>query len=64
MRANPQVLALLIVCLVLGIGTFLLVIFGLITSGHTATNGEPSGWRMPAPAAHVVVRTASPATDL
>jgi hypothetical protein len=47
MRANPQVVALLVVCLVLGIGTFLLVIFGLVASGSDTTNGEPSGWRVP-----------------
>ena len=43
LRANPQVLILLIVCLVLGLGTFLAVIFGLLTSGSMTTSGEPSG---------------------
>lgn len=43
-RANPQVLVLLVVCLVLGIGTFLIVIFGLISTGSTTTTGEPEGW--------------------
>jgi hypothetical protein len=43
-RANPQVFVLLLICLVLGIGTFLAVVFGLITVGPTANNtGEPSG---------------------
>jgi hypothetical protein len=42
-RANPQVLVLLIVCLVLGLGTFLAVVFGLITAGSTRVTGEPSG---------------------
>jgi hypothetical protein len=42
-RANPQALALLVVCLVLGLGTFLIVIFALLTSGSTTTDGEPSG---------------------
>jgi hypothetical protein len=42
-RANPQVFALVVICLVLGLGTFLAVIFGLISSGSTTTNGEPSG---------------------
>lgn len=42
-RANPQVLVLLVVCLVLGIGTFLAVLFGLVTAGSDQTNGEPSG---------------------
>jgi hypothetical protein len=42
-RANPQVLVLLVVCLVLGIGTFLAVLFGLVTAGSDQTTGEPSG---------------------
>jgi hypothetical protein len=42
-RANPQVLVLLVVCLVLGIGTFIVVILGLFAAGSTTTNGEPSG---------------------
>jgi hypothetical protein len=42
-RQNPQVLALLVICLVLGIGTFVAVIIGLIGAGSTTTNGEPSG---------------------
>jgi hypothetical protein len=43
LRSNPQVLVLLIVCVVLGLGTFLVVIIALITSGSTKTTGEPSG---------------------
>ena len=43
LRANPQVLALVIICLVLGLGTFLIVMFGLITAGSNRTTGEPSG---------------------
>jgi hypothetical protein len=43
MRENPQVLVLLLICLVLGLGTFLAVIFGLLSSGPGTTNGEPSG---------------------
>jgi hypothetical protein len=43
-RANPQVFVLLLICLVLGLGTFLAVVFGLITAGPNASNtGEPSG---------------------
>ena len=42
-RSNPQVLVLLIICLVLGVGTFLAVIFGLISAGSTRGTGEPSG---------------------
>jgi hypothetical protein len=43
-RANPQVFVLLVICVVLGLGTFLAVLFGLITAGPNANNtGEPSG---------------------
>jgi hypothetical protein len=42
MRANPQVLILLIICVVLGLGTFLAVLFGVASSGSTTTNGYPS----------------------
>lgn len=42
-RTNPQAFALFMVCLILGLGTFLAVIFGLISVGSTTTNGEPSG---------------------
>jgi hypothetical protein len=43
LRKNPQVLALLVICLVLGIGTFLIVLFSLISSGSMQITGEPSG---------------------
>src|SRR4030088_2427305 len=43
LRANPQVFVLLVICLVLGIGTFLAVIFGLIGPGSNTTSGEPIG---------------------
>jgi hypothetical protein len=42
-RANPQVLVLLVVCLVLGIGTFVAVLVALVTAGSDQTTGEPSG---------------------
>ena len=42
-RANPQVLVLLLICLVLGLGTFLAVIFGLVSSGPGTNSGEHSG---------------------
>ena len=42
-RENPQVLALLVICVVLGLGTFLAVIFGLVSAGSSTTDGEPSG---------------------
>ncbi|MBV9336638.1 MAG: hypothetical protein JO243_12170 [Solirubrobacterales bacterium] len=43
MRANPQVFVLLVICLVLGLGTFLAVVFGLLAAGSGQTTGEPSG---------------------
>jgi hypothetical protein len=42
-RANPQVLVLLVIALVLGLGSFLAVVFGLLSAGSSTTNGEPSG---------------------
>jgi hypothetical protein len=42
-RANPQVFVLLLICVFLGLGTFLAVIFGVISSGSNTTSGEPSG---------------------
>lgn len=42
-RANPQVLVLLLICLILGIGTFLAVIFGLASAGGGHVTGEPEG---------------------
>jgi hypothetical protein len=42
-RQNPQVFVLVLICLILGLGTFLAVVFGLITAGSSTTNGEPSG---------------------
>jgi enoyl-CoA hydratase/carnithine racemase len=43
MRQNPQVLVLLVICVVLGIGTFLAVIIALITASSGTNTGEPSG---------------------
>ncbi len=42
LRANPQVLILLVICVVLGLGTFLAVLFGIASSGSTTTNGYSS----------------------
>ncbi len=42
-RANPQVFALLVICLVLGVGTFIAVLVSLVTAGSDQTTGEPSG---------------------
>ncbi len=39
-KANPQALVLLIICVVLGLGTFLAVVFGVATS---KTPTKPSG---------------------
>jgi hypothetical protein len=43
LRANPQVLVLLIICVVLGLGTFIAVLIALATSPTDHTTGEPSG---------------------
>lgn len=44
LRENPQVLVLLLICLVLGLGTFFMVLFGIASSGpHAHVTGEPSG---------------------
>jgi hypothetical protein len=51
MRANPQVFVLFVVCVVLGIGTFLAVVVAIISSGTTTPNGEPSGLILPLRAA-------------
>ena len=42
-RKNPQVFVLFVICLVLGVATFLAVVIGLISSGSTKITGEPSG---------------------
>ena len=42
LRQNPQVLILLIICVVLGIGTFIVVLLGVASSGSTTTSGIPS----------------------
>ncbi len=49
LRANPQVLILLIICLVLGLGAFLAVLFGIASSGSTTTDGYSSGAILAAP---------------
>jgi hypothetical protein len=41
-RANPQALVLLVVCVVLGLGTFLAVVFGVVSAGSTKSTGEPA----------------------
>ncbi len=42
-RANPQVFVLLLICLILGLGTFLAVLFGLVTASPGTNAGEPNG---------------------
>jgi hypothetical protein len=42
-RANPQVFLLFLVCLVLGLGTFIAVLVALVQSGNSTPSGEPSG---------------------
>jgi hypothetical protein len=42
LRENPQVLVLLVICLVLGIGTFIAVLISVASSGGSNT-GEPEG---------------------
>jgi hypothetical protein len=54
LRANPQVLVLLIICLVLGLGTFFAVVIGLIAAGSDQTTGEPSDVIL---GAHAVLQT-------
>ncbi len=41
-RANPQVLVLLVICVVLGLGTFIAVVIAIGTSGGSYA-GDPSG---------------------
>ena len=43
LRANPQVAVLMVVCVVLGLGTFLAVIIALATAGSSTTDGDPGG---------------------
>jgi hypothetical protein len=38
-RANPQAFVLLVICVVLGLGTFLIVVFGVASSGSTTPSG-------------------------
>ena len=42
-RGNPQALVLLIICVVLGFGTFVAIVIALATAGSGTTTGEPSG---------------------
>ncbi len=42
-RANPQAFVLFLVCLVLGLGTFLAVVIDLAMTTHGSENGDPGG---------------------
>jgi hypothetical protein len=42
-RRNPQALALLVICLVLGIGAFIAVLIGVASSGSRSGPGYPNG---------------------
>jgi len=42
-RANPQVFVLFVICVVLGLGTFIAVLIALAQTGTTTPSGEPSG---------------------
>ena len=42
-RANPQVLVLAVICVVLGLGTFIAVLIAIAGSGSGTPSGEPSG---------------------
>jgi hypothetical protein len=41
-RANPQALVLLVICVVLGLGTFIAVLIAIAQSGGGTPSGEPS----------------------
>jgi len=58
LRANPQVLVLLVICIVLGLGTFIAVVIGLVTAPTDQTTGEPSGAVLGAHAAWQAVHSA------
>ncbi len=57
-RENPQVLLLVVISLVLGIGTFIAVIIALVTAGSDQTTGEPSGVILAAHAARAALALA------
>jgi hypothetical protein len=42
-RANPQVFVLAVICVVLGLGTFIAVLIAIAGSGAGTPTGEPSG---------------------
>jgi len=58
LRANPQVGLLLVICIVLGLGTFIAVLIALATAPSDQTTGEPSGAILGAHAAWHAVQAA------
>jgi hypothetical protein len=42
-RRNPQALALLIICLLLGAGTFIAVLISIVSSSNHSGPGYPNG---------------------
>jgi hypothetical protein len=42
-RDNPQALVLLVICVVLGLGTFIAVLIAIAESGNGTPAGEPEG---------------------
>ena len=43
LRNNPQALVLLVICVVLGLGTFIVVLISIASSGSTTSDGYASG---------------------
>jgi hypothetical protein len=43
LRSNPQAFVLLVICVVLGLGTFVAVLIAVAGSGSATPTGEPSG---------------------
>jgi hypothetical protein len=57
-RANPQAFVLLVICVVLGLGTFIAVLVALVAAPSDQTTGEPSGAIMGAQATLTALRAA------
>ncbi len=58
LKANPQAFVLLIICVVLGLGTFIAVLIALATAPTDQTTGEPSGAILAAHAAWHAMQSA------
>ncbi|MGI8715061.1 MAG: hypothetical protein ACR2NR_18135 [Solirubrobacteraceae bacterium] len=44
LRSNPQSFVLLVICVVLGLGTFVAVLIAIAGSSNGMPSGEPSGF--------------------